>query len=188
MLEFLKKQKAPAVPAYWIDRDVKPEYVKAIEFPETEGLPLTKKYTVKIDKGIYAKKDGSKKTIGTAYMILETHKFNLAKGGKRGTVLCDLKATHRFTIEGDTYNVHYTGSASLSLQPKPVHHQINELKSEYVKELKVGSLKPVAVFKNDKELYPGYDRIVNVYSNGKHTITPDAIGLFQWIVLKFGGG
>jgi hypothetical protein len=121
-------------------------------------------------------------------MILETHKFNLAKGGKRGTVLCDLKAAHRFTMEGDTYNVHYTGSASLSLQANPpLHDQINELKSEYLKELKVGSLKPVAVFKNDKELYSGYDRKVDVAPNGKHKVSPDTIGVFQWIALNVGG-
>ncbi len=189
MLEFLKTRKAPAVPAYFIDSDVKPEDVKAIHvpnFPETESVP--KKYTIKIDKDIYAKKNGSKKTIGTAYMILETNKFNLAPGRRRGNVLCDFKAIHRFTTEGDTYNVHYTGTASLSLQAtQPVHDQINELKSEYVKELKVGSLKPLAIFKNDKEMLRGYDRTVNVALNGKHMVSPDAINFFEWIILKVSG-
>jgi hypothetical protein len=187
MLQFLINQKAPVVPVYWIDPDVKLEDVQAIhvpKFPETEGLP--KKYTVKLDKDIYAKKNGSKKTIGTAYMILETHKFNLAKGGKRGNILCDLKAMHRFRMEGDTYNVHHTGTASLTLE-KPVYLPLNELKPEYIKQIRVDSLKPVAIFKNDKEMLRGYDRIVDVASNGKHTITPDALGFLQWIVLKLGG-
>jgi hypothetical protein len=62
MFKFLKTRKA--VPVYWVNQVVKPEDVQDIYvpgFPEKEGL--SKKYTVKIDKVIYGKKDGSKKQL-----------------------------------------------------------------------------------------------------------------------------